>query len=201
MEKTIRNHLKKSIRHFAFAGTLLFSLAAPFAAIAAETPLWEGAEVSQAQKQASERLLSETGSPEKAAEKAMNAGWESVARQDLDAAIQHFNLAWLINPIDGAVYWGLGVATGIRGDADAIVDRYFEKAQSILGDEAHLLVDWGRIYEQRNEYNKARGHFEQAAASDPKDTEPHLGLVRIGQKLGDLDMVKKHQGILYELKK
>ncbi len=190
-----------SARNLSHAALLALVLAAPVAARADEVPLWEGVEISEAQKQASTKLLDEVGDATGAAEQAMNAGWQSIGRQNVEAAIQNFNQAWLLNPADGAVYWGLAVATGIRGDAEDVVDRYFEKTRSIIGEDSRLLTDWARIYEQRFEYAKARAHFEDAIKSNPNDTEPHLGMVRIGQKMGDIDLVKKHQTILYELKK
>lgn len=180
----------------------LLCLAGP--AAADEVPMWEGIEKNAAQMKADQDFITSvrkttSGHLEQGAERAMQAGWQMIGNGDIEGAIRRFNQAWLLTPEDGAIYWGFAVATGIRGDDDAVVDRFFEKTRSILGDSSRLLCDWARIHEQRGHFARAHDYFTQAAAVDPKDPEPHYGLLRIGKQVGDYALVKKQQEILYEL--
>lgn len=193
----------RDLRTILLAATA-FAAFLPGLAGAKEMPMWQGQTLSEAEKSAHEKQVEDArkgaGGKAKAAEDAMNSGWQKIGERDFDAAIAHFNAAWLLTPEDGAIYWGFAVASGLRGDAEEAVDALFKKAREIIGDDARLLTDWGRIYEARGGYLKARDYFAEAAALAPEDPEPHYGLMRIATQLGDIETVKQQQHILYDLK-
>lgn len=119
------------------------------------------------------------GSREKASERAIQRGWEYVERRDPTMAIKRFNQAWLLTPDNGHVFWGFGAAVGLQGKHDESI-RFFEKANTLLPNNARLLCDYGFTYiwkeqasikspgEANRYYNQAIAFFKKASALEPK---------------------------------
>lgn len=179
------------------------AVAAP-AAHAREVPMWAGIAKTDSQKAADRDFIetirkSSNGNVEKGAVRAIQLGWQFIGKGDAENAIRRFNQAWLLAPKRGDIYWGFAIATGMRGDAPASVRGHFRKAHSIIGDDARLFSDWGRIELQLGDAIAARKHFERAIKLDPKYREPHVGMMDIGQRTGNAKLAMKHNEIVEKL--
>jgi len=82
------------------------------------------------------------GSKEAAARMATFRGWQHLKQGDMEVAIQSFNQAYLLQPDNVEVHWGLAVATTQQGKFDVAV-RLFQRALVIEPDNARLLADIG----------------------------------------------------------
>lgn len=184
---------------------VIFYTYATFAGFAKEIPMWEGVLKSPQQLAADKQLIeamkkATAGNLDVAAKAAVVRAWQAIGRGDPETAIKRLNQAWLLNPDRGDIYWAYGVATAIRGDSIDAVDRHFRQAERIIGQEARLYADWGRVFEQRGFAEKALPHFKEAIQIDPKNPEPHIGMIRAAMKLGDRETARKHERILLQLK-
>jgi len=95
------------------------------------------------------------GSREKAAESVLEMGWQAVRERDWRLAIRRFNQAWLLTPENPQVFWGLGIALGVKGDGDGAI-RYLELAAAMNPNDARLLCDLAYAYIAR-----AHGHRDE----------------------------------------
>ncbi len=171
---------------------------------AKEIPMWQGVSKTAAQIEADRKLVEAAvklanGNADRAAQRAVALGWKEIHKGDTEQALRRFNQAWLINPKRGDIYWGFAVATGIRGDDLGTVDKWFRKAEAIVGPHWRLHSDWGRILEQRNESEAAIPHFQRSIKVNPKNPEPHIGLIRAFKRLGNEAMAKKHMEIYNQM--
>ncbi|WP_417418008.1 biotin carboxylase N-terminal domain-containing protein [Hoeflea sp.] len=171
---------------------------------AREIPMWEGVTKSEQQLQADQDLIEAArqktgGKLDAAARRGVQLAWQAIAKGDAEGAIRRLNQAWLINPKRGDIYWAFGVSTAIRGDALAKVDRYFSKAESIIGPEVRLYSDWGRSHEERKSPNKAKQLFLKALDLDPNHIEAHVGMVRVAKQQGDSELARHHLETLKRL--
>jgi len=124
-----------------------------------------------------ETMLAETGSREAAANDALARGWSAIRAQDWRLAMRRFNHAWLFAPDSAEVFWGFGVALGLKGDLPGAV-RSFEHAAALAPGNAALLCDFGYTFvreaqTQRDEQlrsrslRKANELLERARQADP----------------------------------
>jgi len=197
--------LSKSLASISFiaAGAVCMSLGNAFGE---EVPLWRGMEKSTTQKAADAELIDNVrrltkGNLEQGALLAIERGWQFVSRGDFDSAIKRFNQAYLLQPELGATYWGLGVASGARGDDPGIWEPLFSKAVEKIQGEGRLYSDWGRIYETNGMPQSAIRKFEQAVKLQPENPESHIGMIRAALALGDEELALKHKEILEGLSK
>jgi len=100
------------------------------------------------------------GSKETAARMATFRGWQHLKQGDTEVAIQSFNQAYLLQPDNVEVYWGLGVATTQQGKFDIAV-RLFQRAIAIEPDNARLLSDIGLAH-TRAAVGSTQDPFEQS---------------------------------------
>ena len=100
------------------------------------------------------------GSKESAARLATSRGWQHLKQGDTEVAIQSFNQAYLLQPSNVEVYWGLGVAMTQQGKYDLSV-RMFGRALSIAPDNARLLADVGLAH-TRAAVGSSQDPIEQA---------------------------------------
>lgn len=126
-----------------------------------------------------QKVVKAAGSREKASAIAIQRGWEYIGRRDPQTAIKRFNQAWLLTPDNGHVFWGFGAAMGLQGNYDESI-RFFEKANTLLPNNARLLCDYGFTYiwkgqasvkspgEANRYYNQAIAFFKKASALEPK---------------------------------
>ncbi|MEP1931171.1 MAG: hypothetical protein ABJJ37_07825 [Roseibium sp.] len=173
---------------------------------AQEVPMWEGVTKTKKQLEADRELVeslrkSTNDNLNVAASRGIKLGWEAIENGNTEKAIRRFNQVWLLNPKRGEIYWGFAVATAMRGDDIKIVERWFQKAETIVGADWRLHSDWGRWLEQRDEPERAIPHFLKSIEANPKNREPHVGMIRASEKLGDTATVEKHIRIYNELTK
>jgi len=113
-----------------------------------EIPFYGGHLTPEEQK-ANERFLEEIdrlGKPRsESAKHAVMRGWQYLnARQPL-MAIKRFNQAWLLDPNNANVYWGLGAAQSVLGEhQDGI--NLITRASKLDKNNADIVTDMGRSY-------------------------------------------------------
>ena len=169
-----------------------------------EIPMWEGIEKTTAQKAADRAFVQKiveafNGDTEKAARNAVLRGWKAIEKGDPEKALRRFNQAWLVNPKLGDIYWGFAIAIGMRGDDLQLIEKWFKKAEAIVGPDWRLHSDWGRLLEQRNQLQAAISHFLISIQANPNNPEPHVGMIYASRKLGDLETAEKHLNIYRQL--
>lgn len=176
--------------------------------VAAQTqrqiPMWEGMEKTALQKRVDQRFILDMnkgfdGDRDRASHYAVVRGWEQIEKGDFETAIKRFNQAWLLNPQRGDIYWGFAVAMAERGDDLEELERFFVKAERIIGPEAILHADWGIVLERRDRHNEAIEHFSRSIELDPKNIEAHAGMVRSSVAIGDRKTAEKHDEIYRSL--
>lgn len=161
------------------------------------TPLWEGLEKSEEDKANDQNFIKQAlalsnGDRQAAVIGAVQLGWQQIGQGQPNDAIRRFNQAWLINPDFPDIYWGLGVATHIRGDETDDVVRWFEEAFKGLRDNPNFLSDRGRVLEERKLPERARYWFQAALRIDPNNVPAHVGMSRVAKALGDEALEKTH---------
>jgi tetratricopeptide (TPR) repeat protein len=111
-----------------------------------ELPLYGGFEKSESQKKEDQNFvinaIQQMGSRDKAAEHIIIRGWQSLSMNDIKTSIKRFNQAWLIDPSNGQIYWGLGVAQAMQGKYESAIKLY-GCGDSIIKDNPRFLADYG----------------------------------------------------------
>lgn len=165
------------------------------------TPMWEGVEKSDADKESDANLVKSalelTNGDRRAATISMlRIGWDKIAKGQANEAIRSFNQAWLIEPEFSDIYWGFAVATHIRGDDLKKVMQHFDRAAKDNERDPRLATDRGRVLEQRNETEEARVWFERAIEMDETYAPAYIGMILVARKLEDetleAEFQKKH---------
>lgn len=81
------------------------------------------------------------GDKVKAAKYLINKGWQSISANESKEAIKRFNQAYLIDPSDYQVYWGLGVASTIDQKFEAS-EELFLQSISMNSKDSRLQADY-----------------------------------------------------------
>ncbi len=186
------------IRAFVVSSLLTFGLPAYAQLETRPTPMWEGIEktaddIANDQKLVDEALRLSNGDRNEAATQMVQLGWQQIVEGNPNEAIRRFNQAWLVNPLDGFIFWGYGVATHIRGDELKNVERWFGEARKIIKENPRLLADHGRVLEERKLPKRARALFEEALALEETYLPAHVGMVLVARSLKDEVLEAKHQ--------
>lgn len=147
-------------------------LCCQYAVLAKEMPLWEGqhkdARLLEVDKKFVEGIRQATGNRlDRGAQHAIKRGWEPFNANDYEQAIRRFNQAWLLDPDNGALYWGFALTTHLRGDDLAVVERWFAEAENRLPNVAELLTDHGRILEEHDQPERALTYFKRSLVINP----------------------------------
>jgi tetratricopeptide (TPR) repeat protein len=150
-----------------------------------EIPLYAGGLTPEQQK-ANEQLiagidhdrLAHGMSRAQCAQDAITRGWQYLNSADPLSAIKRFNQAWLLDPNNANVYWGLGSAQSALGEyQDGI--NLISRAAKLDKNNADIVTDMGRCYmfwgaktkdnKQRQELlDKAIREYQEALKVDPK---------------------------------
>lgn len=162
------------------------------------TPMWEGVEktaedIANDQKLVKEALKLSNGDRGEAAATMVQLGWQQIVEGNPNEAIRRFNQAWLVNPVDGFIFWGYGVAGHIRGDDLEKIEQWFAQAEKVIKNNPRLLSDHGRVLEERKFPKRARVLFENALALDETYLPAHVGMVLVARTLEDKELEAKHQ--------
>jgi len=158
-----------------------------------ENPVWAARETSEIplyaagltpeEKKVNELFLEEmdrSGSPRSQnAKHAIMRGWQYLNdKHDPLMAIKRFNQAWLLDPNNANVYWGLGAAQGALGEyQDGI--NLISRASKIDKNNSEIITDIGRCYMfwgastkddklRKDRFNKAIGKYQEALKVNPK---------------------------------
>lgn len=187
---------------------LLIALSMPLGMVHAqlqrEVPTWRGITKTEEQIEADKKLIEEAkklsdGDLKAAADQALELGWRSVMEGAPEMAIRRLNQAWLMDPDNGLIYWGFAIATHMRNDKLVDVTIWFDQAESILGPNANLYSNRGRVLDEREMPLEARQWFEKALTVDPDNQDAHFGMIRVAQAIGDDALRDKHQEIFNRL--
>jgi len=162
------------------------------------TPMWEGVEKSEADKENDKKFIQQVmeltkGDEAAAASGVVQLGWQQIGKGKPNEAIRRFNQAWLIKPDLPDIFWGYGVATHVRGDETEMVVRWFEKAFNGLRENSQFLADRGRVLEERKFPERARFWFQAALKINPEYVPAHVGMMRAADALGDKELENKHR--------
>lgn len=163
-----------------------------------EIPLWEGVEKTEDDIKNDEDLVKKAielanGDRFAAVRGLVDIGWQRIGEGDPNHAIRAFNQASLIEPEFPDIFWGFAIATHIRGDELAEVERWIDRTAVAIGTDARLITDHGRILGEREMPEKAKAKFEEALSIDANYIPAHVGMLRIAQDLGDKPLEEKHQ--------
>ena len=134
--------------------------------------------LSEADRQFVEAAVRESGSKEAAARLAILRGWKQLKQGDPEVAIQSFNQAYLLDPNNAEIYWGLGIAMTQQERHDIAV-RLFARALALDPQNPRLLADIGLAHayaaggmthdpvEQAKRLQGAMPWFDAAEKLDP----------------------------------
>ncbi len=174
-------------------------------------PMWEGYEKTASDVQNDKDFVKQAtelagGDAAKAASSLIQIGWQRIGEGDPNHAVRAFNQAWLIQPDNPSVFWGFAIAAHIRNDDLDMVTRWFNRARQLIAlrglpENPRLEADEGRALAERGENEKAKSKFEKALSLDPKYVPAHIGMINVGEALGDEALKDKHQKIHDELVK
>ncbi|MBU1041600.1 MAG: hypothetical protein KKF77_10930 [Proteobacteria bacterium] len=119
----------------------------------------------EADKKLIEDVTKQFGSREKAAEKAVQLGWQYYYRGDGNTAMKRFNQAWLLAPENPDAFWGFGVVMGSRGKFDESI-KLFERARALAPKKPRMLVDYAfSLIWKGNNGSKSRPERDAAFAN------------------------------------
>ena len=186
--------IKTFIKSISMICFILFS----WSAAAEQIPMWEGINKSPSQIMADKRFTSTirakgSKSVNRAIFRAIQLGWQFVAKKQPDTAIKRFNQAWLLSPNHPDIHWGFAVATHLQRKPLSVVERHFRKAESLKKNNPALFADHGRILENSGQHKKAIVYFKKALAIDPNHRDAHVGMWRAHKALGDMVTADKHR--------
>jgi hypothetical protein len=134
--------------------------------------------MTEADRQFVDAAVRESGSKEAAARLATMRGWKQLKQGDPEVAIQSFNQAYLLDPNNAEIYWGLGVAMTQQERHDIAV-RLFARALALDPQNPRLLADIGLAHayaaagmthdpiEQAKRLQGAMPWFDAAEKLDP----------------------------------
>lgn len=110
--------------------------------------------------------------------KMINYGWDCIRLKQPKLAVGRFNQAWLLDPDNYHIYWGLASATAMLRDYDAAIQWFSEAKEMAPHPEPKMLCDFARVYTYKSLTGPKRDHnacldraielFSQAALADPK---------------------------------
>ena len=139
----------------ALVAVILLLLAAAAPPVSADTapapqandiPLFDGVKKTPPQLAADARFVKEVtaaaGSKGKAADAMIDKGWKAVQSGDFRTAVHRFNQAYLLNPSDHRLYWGLGVTVSAAGDLDRAI-ALFKRGEPFAGKDSRFYCDYG----------------------------------------------------------
>lgn len=123
--------------------TIIFNIAAQNIN---ELPLYGGVIKSTAQLEFDKKFIEEVlkltnGNHIKAGQQLIYKGWEEILKQDTVTAIKRFNQAYLLDPENYEIYWGLGIATNLQGKFSES-KKLFKRAFEINSRNGKLAADY-----------------------------------------------------------
>jgi len=102
-------------------------------------------------------LQSHDGDAVAAAQSWVGLAWAEINEGDAETAVRRFNQAFLLDPTNPGLAYGLMIATHLRGDDFAVVDGLYEEALAALppDDQQFAQVDYAQILVMRGEVARA----------------------------------------------
>jgi tetratricopeptide (TPR) repeat protein len=91
-------------------------------------------------------------------------GWQAVRSHNLDAAMQRFNQAWLLNRKNYQAYWGFGAVLSDRGKLAEAMEQ-LNTARELIDDPSQtsaLLTDVGAVHSEYAGHLPANDQLERA---------------------------------------
>jgi len=119
-------------------------------------------------KKADEAFIRESalryGSRQAASQALAAQGWAAVRAKRLDAAMQRFNQAWLLNPKNYSAFWGFGAVLSEKGKLREAIEQ-LETARELVDDATQrvpLLCDLGTVHSEYAARLPAQNQLERA---------------------------------------
>jgi Flp pilus assembly protein TadD len=147
-----------------------------------ETPMYGGIPPNKVEAEADAKLIEWTiqkfGSRENGAKNAIRLGFRYLERGDWRTAMKRFNQAWLLGGETAETDWGFAAALSYQ-EKFVDAEKFFLKARELDGRNAHLLTDFGFLYQfwatkgdvdkqlKTRYLDKSIDLFEQASKLDP----------------------------------
>ncbi len=120
--------------------------------LANEIPLYEGVKRSATQISADQNFINTAikvaGNSKSAVDQMVAAGWDAINKNDAALAIRRFNQGFLLEPKDYRIYWGLGIASGIKNDFERSREL-FVKGYALNQQDERFLSDYGFSIQQQ----------------------------------------------------
>ncbi len=108
------------------------------------------------------------GSHEAASQQYVEEGWHKFYQKDYAISMKRFNQAWLLDSLNGNVYWGFASILGNTGSSMDTVIHYFQWAQKLLPQDERLKGNLANAYgflaeqQQKNHQENYRLKYDTA---------------------------------------
>ncbi len=112
----------------------------------------------------------------KAARSASNRGWDYIQQGDFVTAAKRFNQAYLLDPMDSALYHGFAVVVFERFRDIAYAEELFQAAAKANSPFSTLSADHGRILLIAGRPADAMPLLEKGMLANPKWATPRVNL-------------------------
>ena len=127
-------------------------------------------------------------------------GWRQVELGEPDAALDHFAASMVVGPERPDAYLGMLVAGHLAGYPDALIEDCFKRAEIGMGYAPELYSDYGRVLEERGQFEAALVQFDRALSLDPNFVAAHIGTARSYMALGNEAKAMEHAREVERLK-
>ena len=174
-------------------------------------PLFGQYEKTEAQLVNDEMFLSECDrefkSRKEAGEFFNKMAWQYLSEGDKSTATYRFNLAYLLEPENIEIYWGLGVIEFQNGNYSQAIDLMNKGLELSDGKNYVFMTDLATVYIKKalgNTYSvietqKAKDLLNSAIKIQPQYTPAHVQLTIVSMVENDLDAAWAHFHKAYEL--
>jgi tetratricopeptide (TPR) repeat protein len=174
-------------------------------------PLFGQYEKTEAQLVNDEMFLSECDrefkSRKEAGEFFNKMAWQYLSEGDKSTATYRFNLAYLLEPENIEIYWGLGVIEFQNGNYSQAIDLMNKGLELSDGKNYVFMTDLATVYIKKalgNTYSvietqKAKDLLNSAIKIQPQYTPAHVQLTIVSMVENDLDAAWTHFHKAYEL--
>ncbi len=136
-----------------------------------ERPMYGTAPTDSEVIKADERLLQsaiDRGVPrEQVFRDAVAGGWQAFRAGEPGMAIRRFNLAWLLEPENGNVYWGFSAAVQARDGNLEQAAGFLARARKLMPNDAELMVDSANLMVRMGRFDDAIELYNGALALRP----------------------------------
>ncbi len=99
-------------------------------------------------------------------------GWDYFYKNDLETSMKRFNQAWLLDSLNGDIYWGFGILLGRKNELKTSIP-FFEKSLKLKPNNSKvyesLATSYGQLFvttQEQSDLNKAVESLRKANSLD-----------------------------------